>query len=752
MCTCATVSYGQMSLVTSGVPVVATFDATLAGVNNGTFVSTVGVTSTPGVGELDSDAFAFTGFSNGSVAFGGSNTGSDYRRGTSGGGVSTGGMYAFDVDNTAGVSRAIGIQPSSSDMTPGSMKMRVQNNTGSVLDQIDISYDLCEYNDQTQSMAIYFSHSADDNYYKSEYADDHETVYTAGAATWTTTTHTISITGLNIPNGGFYYFRWTVADVSSGSRDEFAFDNISVTGTAGTCILAAQPTTDATNITFPRVTNNGFTINWNNGDGANRIVVVRASSAVVGPPVDQSTYLAFPEIGNTSTIAASEHVVYNGTGNSVDVAGLAASTTYHVAVYEYNGGSCEENYLTSAPATSSVSTDGAGTAICPQIATAIINSCNGVCSSEGFNEFVILSTGSYFLPVDRDADMVFNPIFYYGTSSPASSNFSQGFTQSSSILASLNAATGGCATTVFVDALSTYVIPAGANFMIVSDNMCTPSDYDYSGFCGNGPIYVFFSQDKSWVTGGNFSHTVAATRYFRTDFGAALGGGCLIDYDYDVSSLLLGTDGDYATWAGGGSAATYGNDACAFAASVLPIELIRFEARKCNGNVCLTWATASELDNDYFTIEKTLDGITFEDVAIIDGAGESNSVIEYSSIDENPYPGISYYRLKQTDTDGEKTYSELEAVNFNNELGITIYPNPNSGHSIMLEVEDLKEWGEQFTLHLTDQLGRIVMSQTYSSEISTPIEVSFDRVLPKGIYLITIESGAQFIHEKLIIR
>jgi hypothetical protein len=95
---------------------------------------------------------------------------------------------------------------------------------------------------------------------------------------------------------------------------------------------------------------------------------------------------------------------------------------------------------------------------------------------------------------------------------------------------------------------------------------------------------------------------------------------------------------------------------------LMPIELLNFEA-KLNGKVVdLFWSTASEVNNDYFTVERSKNGIVFEKVLEIDGAGNSASTLSYSTIDKNPFTGISYYRLKQTDFNKNFKYSNMVAV------------------------------------------------------------------------------------------
>lgn len=100
----------------------------------------------------------------------------------------------------------------------------------------------------------------------------------------------------------------------------------------------------------------------------------------------------------------------------------------------------------------------------------------------------------------------------------------------------------------------------------------------------------------------------------------------------------------------------------------LPIELISFEAKMNNNKqVDIFWATASELNNDFFTIERSADGVNWEIVTTAAGAGNSIYRIDYAAYDSRPLSGISYYRLKQTDFDGAFEYSNIVSVFYGNE-------------------------------------------------------------------------------------
>jgi hypothetical protein len=96
--------------------------------------------------------------------------------------------------------------------------------------------------------------------------------------------------------------------------------------------------------------------------------------------------------------------------------------------------------------------------------------------------------------------------------------------------------------------------------------------------------------------------------------------------------------------------------------NALPIQLTTFTGVKEEENNKLNWTTSSEQNNDYFTVEKSTDGLSFETVGIQNGAGSSNQYLYYSLMDYSVRPVLNYYRLKQTDFDGESTFSELISI------------------------------------------------------------------------------------------
>ena len=211
-----------------------TFDTTVDGVNEGTYQG-AGVSPTLTGGELNSNAWAITGFSDGAIAFGGASTdGQDYDRGTATGAVTVGGVYAFD---TAVNNFALGIQPAAGDFVPGSATLRFQNQTGAAITSVSIGYKVYVYNDQAASSSFNFSHSADNSTYTSVSGLNVTSPAAADASPgWKAYYRVVTLTGLNIAANNYYYFRWTGATVSGTTDfDEFGLDDI---------VMVANPSTN----------------------------------------------------------------------------------------------------------------------------------------------------------------------------------------------------------------------------------------------------------------------------------------------------------------------------------------------------------------------------------------------------------------------------------------------------------------------------------------------------------------------------
>ena len=185
--------------------------------------------------------------------------------------------------------------------------------------------------------------------------------------------------------------------------------------------------------------------------------------------------------------------------------------------------------------------------------------------------------------------------------------------------------------------------------------------------------------------------------------------------------------------------------------SKLPVELLSFDATAfAKYKVKLEWTTATEIDNDYFTIERSLDGYQWEAIGEVDGSGNSLSPRSYQSFDHDPYNGVNYYRLKQTDFDGSYSYSEIRSVTFTviNQGGINVYPNPVAkGRSFIIKTNFVNDQG--FSLQLFNANGQLMKS--YPAQQNTALEVFTDQ-LPSGLYYYQVRAeNGQLWNGKLVV-
>lgn len=185
--------------------------------------------------------------------------------------------------------------------------------------------------------------------------------------------------------------------------------------------------------------------------------------------------------------------------------------------------------------------------------------------------------------------------------------------------------------------------------------------------------------------------------------------------------------------------------------SPLPIELLSFNAVKNDKKVDISWETATEKFNDYFTIERSKDGINFEAISMVKGSSNSNSFLEYKETDFEPLDGISYYRLKQTDLNGKFTYSRIVSVNYHFEnSSLTVFPNPSNGDfQINLTGFENKE----VLILVKDIAGKEYFSKVMIAQKEDElIAVDKEGVLPPGVYLVTASSVNALFSKRIVVK
>jgi len=180
--------------------------------------------------------------------------------------------------------------------------------------------------------------------------------------------------------------------------------------------------------------------------------------------------------------------------------------------------------------------------------------------------------------------------------------------------------------------------------------------------------------------------------------------------------------------------------------STLSIELINFTAKLTNtSSVKLDWITETEINNDYFTIEHSSNAYDWEYVEDINGAGNSSLAVSYSINDEQPYQGVSYYRIKQTDFDGKFTFSRLVSVNVKDVemLSIEFYPNPADNQiTITGDVSELE------TINLYNILGENVIKNIPMTTNDNQKKVLDLSELSSGVYILKTKTTTNKIYKQ----
>jgi uncharacterized repeat protein (TIGR01451 family) len=186
--------------------------------------------------------------------------------------------------------------------------------------------------------------------------------------------------------------------------------------------------------------------------------------------------------------------------------------------------------------------------------------------------------------------------------------------------------------------------------------------------------------------------------------------------------------------------------------STLPVELLHFTG-KTEGRVnVLSWATSLEIDNDYFTVERSSNGLNFVEIARVDGKGNFSGRTDYAYADTKPLNGTAYYRLRQTDFDGtEKVYEAIRinrASDFN--TAIKVLKNPSDRNQIVMNIS--AEPSAQWVLNLVDLNGRIIRTEKLNgTEVLNESYVLSGLNLNKGTYVIMVSNAVERVTAKVLV-
>jgi len=285
-----------------------------------------------------------------------------------------------------------------------------------------------------------------------------------------------------------------------------------------------------------------------------------------------------------------------------------------------------------------------------------------------------------------------------------------------------------------------------------------------SMFIGNIGLYTGLNNNYLTVNNGgtlNFcgNKTAGADGVGKIDAGGTLN--YALGY-YSLQSpgpTATGGQGDFDPGTGGMGAqvAAYADAASCLAAyennitNILPISLDYFDVKLNGEKVAIEWRTASETNNDFFTVMKSYDASTFEIIGTINGAGTSTINHYYTFNDEEPQNGINYYKIKQTDFDGTATFSQMRSIKYKKKnVFLQVYPIPGTNVEITLKLWSLKS--ETITLMISDIMGKVYASgQIEVSNNRLEIPISTIMKLVPGKYIVTVYSKLYVDNTEIIV-
>jgi hypothetical protein len=365
---------------------------------------------------------------------------------------------------------------------------------------------------------------------------------------------------------------------------------------------------------------------------------------------------------------------------------------------------------------------------CPYIKAALVDASNaGSPSGEGKNEFIVFNTGTSSINVN-------SLLLSYGTTTTSTS-----FSVDGSSLPNIwvSPTTSGLITNSAgtITHISSGSIPANRNVVVISkDNAIS---YDFQAF-GTAVYVLSFDQTLAGVSGflssGRFPNTGATERYFRIQQGTL----CKDTVSY-IPDSLFGGDGAGVVWDASGIP-NYQNTGGS--GVVLPIALLRFDAKIISNIVQLNWATSDRSSAQMFVIEKGKDGILYDSIATIDASKntETNKK-EYTYTDKTKNHGDVLYRLRILDCKGRSSFSTTQKIKLedNSSRQTYLYPNPVHHQLFLTNTKG-------FTAgHIVDFMGKRIL-ELGLKEGNNSLELS---ELPNGIYWLQLKSSTEIENHQI---
>jgi len=270
----------------------------------------------------------------------------------------------------------------------------------------------------------------------------------------------------------------------------------------------------------------------------------------------------------------------------------------------------------------------------------------------------------------------------------------------------------------------------------------TGAENTTSAACGGGTTAGGLAM-QSWDTGNSY-------------WGSFTGGVSNFQGNYTpgTTGVIAGTGSVSASAVTGFSTYTAWPWVMSITTNPLPVHLLSFDAvMNPKEEVDLNWTTSSEANNDYFTIERTVDGSNFEFVGKVKGAGNSSEPLNYHLTDANPHKGTSYYRLSQTDYNGKTTIFDPVPVNLKATAVFEVYPNPSHGDNLIMKLSGNNISNKEILVVLYDMEGKSTFTKVILTGQTNDLIEAIDPAsrLAPGVYLIVATSDNSIYKQRIVI-
>lgn len=516
----------------------------------------------------------------------------------------------------------------------------------------------------------------------------------------------INTNSLSITGGSTYFYRCLVTDNTS---------TCTATSSTGSLVVISAPTitSQPVSVTTTSTTSGSFTVG---ASGAGLTYQWKENSG--------SGFTNISNGGSNPTYAGATSSVLTISNPPMSMSGYS-----YQCVISNACGTATTNGTTTLTVNASLT--------CPYLVAAVINACAGSCGGEGNNEFVVMNSGSYTVPVNgTDLNL------YY--SGGTNHNFTDSYTAQPSAISNLNSL-AGCGT-LFVDA-SNGTIPPNSTFFVMNQGSCFDSG-SFSAYCGLGTIYVAFSSDPDWPAAGYFGNN-STPRYFQTNFTTIDAGCATVTYSYNNSSEYnfgSASAGDGASVVFDGTTPSYvdGGGDCVPPVVILPIELLDFYGTQNGAKNDLIWKVAVEDNIREYVIEKSSDGINFEELTRVNPKGTSLGYASYLAEDLFPNNGITYYRLSTVESEGElRRYKIIDLDRSNKDWQPLVYQINND-----LVVEFKNSIPKNSTISLYDLSGKLLVDEAVKQS-QTKIGISD---YATGLYFVKIASPYKTENFKIVLQ